>query len=274
MKLNFLLVLLVILSACEGGDSHRLGIGLKESEYSLDAQLASPAMESPKGEFDGDDSQGQLVDRKLIRNGNIEFLTDDVKKTKTEIERIAKEQNGYISAENENNYGNRFQVNQTLRIPADKFDAVLKQLEGLAEKVDNKNINTEDVTEEFIDVEARLKTKKELEARYLDLLKQAKTVADIVSIESQIANVRAEIESMEGRLKYLSNQVSFSTLSVSYYQESDVSYGFGSKFLNSLKSGWFNLVDFMFWLLRVWPFVLGITALVIWWRRRMRAKVN
>ncbi len=148
------------------------------------------------------------------------------------------------------------------------------QLEGLAEKVDNKNINTKDVTEEFIDVEARLKTKKELETRYLDLLKQAKTVADIVSIESQIANVRAEIESMEGRLKYLSNQVSFSTLNVSYYQESDMSYGFGSKFLNSLKSGWYNLVDFIFWLLGIWPFVLGITALVIWWVRRRRNRVG
>lgn len=216
----------------------------------------------------------KIVERKLIRNGNIEFLTDDVKKTKTEIERIAKEQKGYISAENESNYGNRFQVNQTLRIPADKFDEVLKQLEGLAEKVDNKNINTEDVTEEFIDVEARLKTKKELEARYLELLKQAKTVADIVSIEGQIANVRAEIESMEGRLKYLSNQVSFSTLNVSFYQESAASYGFGSKFMNSLKSGWFNLVDFVFWLLSVWPFVIGITALVIWWVRRRRVKIG
>ena len=148
----------------------------------------------------------------------------------------------------------------------------MKQLEGLAEKVDAKNINTQDVTEEFIDVEARLKTKKELEARYLELLKQAKTVADIVSIEGQIANVRAEIESMEGRLKYLNNQVSFSTLSVSYYQESAAGYGFGSKLLNSLKSGWFNLVDFLFWLLRLWPFVLGITAVAIWWVRRRRSR--
>ena len=266
MKMNLLIVLLVILSACEGGDSHRLGIGSTEAEYSLDAKLTSvPPTEQPAQD---------IIERKLIRNGNIEFLTADVKKTKTEIERIAKEQNGYISSENENNYGNRFQVNQTLRIPADKFDAVLKQLEGLAEKVDNKNINTQDVTEEFIDVEARLKTKKELEVRYLDLLKQAKTVADIISIESQIANVRAEVESMEGRLKYLRNQVSFSTLTISFYQESAVGYGFGSKFLNSLKSGWFNLVDFIFWLLRVWPFVLGITALVIWWVRRRRIRLT
>jgi Domain of unknown function (DUF4349) len=267
MKMNLLLVLVVILTACEGGNSHRLGIGSPEAAYEVDTRLAT--LDAPATE----QSAPSIIERKLIRNGNIEFLTGDVRKTKTEIERIAKEQQGYISAENETNYGNRFQINQTLRIPSNKFDAVLKQLEDLAEKVDNKNINTQDVTEEFIDVEARLKTKKELEARYLELLKQAKTVADIVSIEGQIANVRAEIESMEGRLKYLSNQVSFSTLNVSYYQESAASYGFGSKFLNSLKSGWFNLVDFVFWLLSVWPFVLGTTALVIWWVRRRRSKV-
>lgn len=266
MKMNLWLALVVILSACEGGNSHRLGIGNAEAEYSLDAKLTSvPPTEQPAQD---------VIERKLIRNGNIEFLTEDVRKTKAEIERIAKEQQGYISAENEDNYGNRFQINQTLRIPADKFDSVMKQLEGLAEKVDNKNISTQDVTEEFIDVEARLKTKKELEARYLDLLKQAKTVADIVSIEGQIANVRAEIESMEGRLKYLSNQVSFSTLNVSFYQESAASYGFGSKFLNSLKSGWYNLVDFVFWLLRLWPFVIGITVLVVWWVQRRKRKVS
>ncbi|MBN8577572.1 MAG: DUF4349 domain-containing protein [Cytophagales bacterium] len=269
MKMNVLAIIL-FLSSCTSKESGKFNYA-NDGSLNGNSRLVSFDSSLPQTE----QSSQPLIDRKLIRNGNIEFRTGDVRKTKTEIERIAKEQKGYISAENESNYGNRFQVNQTLRIPADKFDVVLKQLEGLAEKVDNKNINTQDVTEEFIDVEARLKTKKELEARYLELLKQTKTVADIVSIESQIANVRAEIESMEGRLKYLSNQVSFSTLNVSFYQESGASHGFGSKFLNSLKSGWFNLVDFVFWLLRVWPFVLGITALVIWTvKRRRKAKIN
>ncbi|HMR56612.1 MAG TPA: DUF4349 domain-containing protein [Cyclobacteriaceae bacterium] len=259
MKIYIFLIGTLFLASCRNSNSDMPQYEVANADGFLQKASLPPPTEQPAQE---------IVERKLIRNGNIEFLTKDVRKTKTEIERITKEQKGYISSENENNYGNRFQVNQTLRIPADKFDEVMKQLEGLAEKVDNKNINAQDVTEEFIDVEARLKTKKELEARYLELLKQAKTVADIVSIEGQIANVRAEIESMEGRLKYLSNQVSFSTLNVSFYQESAAGYGFGSKFLNSLKSGWFNLIDFVFWVLSVWPFVLGITALVIWWVRR------
>ena len=95
-----------------------------------------------------------------------------------------------------------------IRVPADRFDELLLIIEPLASKIESKNINTQDVTEEFIDVETRLKTKKELETRYLEILKQAKTVTDIISIESQIATVRSEIESMEGRINYLKNQVS------------------------------------------------------------------
>ncbi|HPW60676.1 MAG TPA: DUF4349 domain-containing protein [Cyclobacteriaceae bacterium] len=208
------------------------------------------------------------VERKLIRNGQLDFKSSDVKKTKIEIEKISKELNAYISSENESNYENRLQYTQTIRVPADQFDNLIYRLEPLADKIENKSINTQDVTEEFIDVEARLTTKKELEARFREILKQAKTVEEIVSIESQIANVRAEIESMEGRLKYLQNQVSFSTLNVSYYEIIGTDFGFASKFVESLKGGWDNLLSFLIFLVTLWPFVVGLIALVFWWVRR------
>ncbi len=217
--------------------------------------------------------QPELTKRKLIRNGNLDFKTNDVKKTKVEIEKISNELKGYISAENENNYGDRLQYNQTIRVPADQFDNLVTRLESLALKVENKSINTQDVTEEFIDVEARLKTKKELEARYSEILKQAKTVADILAIESQIATVRSEIESMTGRLNYLKNQVSFSTLQVSYHEIIGTDFGFASKFIESLKGGWDNLLTFLIFLVNLWPFVIAAIAIFIWWRRRKKSKV-
>jgi len=129
------------------------------------------------------------------------------------------------------------------------------------------------VTEQFIDVEARLKTKKELEIRYKEILKQAKTVQDIVSIESQIASVRSEIESMEGRLNYLKNQVAFSTLNVTYYETIGTDFGFASKFIESLKGGWDNLLAFIIFMINLWPFVLGLSIVVVWiWRKRMKRK--
>lgn len=219
-------------------------------------------------------AQPTLIERKLIRNGQLDFKTKNVKTTKSEIEKISKELNAYIAGENENNYGDQLQYTQTIRVPADQFDNLLKRIETLADKIENKSINTQDVTEEFIDVEARLQTKKELEARFREILKQAKTVEEIVSIESQIANVRAEIESMAGRLKYLQNQVSFSTLNVSYYEVIGTDFGFASKFVESLKGGWDNLLSFLIFLVNLWPFVIGIAAAVFWWVRRRKRRLQ
>jgi hypothetical protein len=131
----------------------------------------------------------------------------------------------------------------------------------------------QDVTEEFIDVEARLKAKKDLEARYLELLKLAKRVEEMLSIESQLSNVRAEIESMQGRLNFLRNQVDYSTIKISYYELTGVDFGFASKFVHSLRNGWDNLLSFLIAVVNVWPFVL-LLAGGIFLFARYRKKVR
>jgi len=211
------------------------------------------------------------VERKIIKTGDFTFETKDINRTKVAVEKISKELNGYIANESQNNFDDRIQYHQTVRVPAEKFDTLLVQLELLATRVDTKNINTQDVTEEFIDVEARLKTKKELELRYLDLLKQAKNVSDIVSIEGQLATVRSEIESMEGRLTYLKNQVAFSTLHVSYYEIVGKDFGFGSKVGRAVYQGWDNLLSFLILMVNLWPFLLLFAGFLIglrYWRKR------
>lgn len=271
--MNTLLLLVTLLFSCKGNNTS------PEEVYDMAAPDAK--MVQSMGEevtFDVGASElapppNEVVDRKLIRNGTLEFQTDEVKKTKTEIEKICKELNAYISSESENNLGERLQYNQVIRVPANQFDTLLARLEPLALKIENKNISTEDVTEQFIDVEARLKTKKELEARYREILKLAKTVEEIVSIESQIANVRSEIESMEGRLNFLKNQIAFSTLHVTYYETIGIDFGFASKLVQSLKGGWDNLLAFIIFLVNLWPFVLGLAALTFWfWNRRRKRK--
>lgn len=221
----------------------------------------APPTEQPVGE------------RKLIKNGELTFETNDVKKTKSEIEALCKQFNAYINNEYQNNFERRIRYNQVVRVPAAKFDSLMLRIESMAIAVESKNVNTQDVTAEFIDVEARLQTKKDLEARYREILKQAKTVQDIVSIEGQIANVRGEIESMEGRLKYLRNQVDFSTLSVSYFEVIGTDFGFANKFVQALGDGWDNLLEFLIAMVNLWPFILLASGLVFGiraWRKRKR----
>ncbi len=248
--------------------------GNNESRKELEADVAMVS-EAKLASFNSDQSPAPIIERKLIKNGDLTFETHDVKKTKAAIAGICKELNAYISSENQNNYGERLQYSQTIRVPAGMFDSLMLRIESDAVKIESKNINTQDVTEEFIDVEARLKTKKELEDRYREILKQAKTVQDIISIESQIATVRAEIESMEGRLNYLKNQVSFSTLNVSYYEIIGTDFGFASKVVRALGQGWNNLLSFLIILVNLWPFIL-LTAAIVWganrWSKRKKTQ--
>jgi hypothetical protein len=213
------------------------------------------------------------IQRKLLKQGTMRFEADDLRETHAFITALCREYNAYISGESQNDYGSRLQQDLTVRIPADQFDAYIGKLEGHAVKVEQKSIEVSDVTEEFIDTEARLKTKKDLEQRYRDLLRQAKTVSEVISVEAQLVNVRADIESMEGRLKYLNDRVSLSTLNITFYEVIGTDFGFGSKSVAALRQGWDNLLAFLIGVLYLWPFILLIAVVVYWlsrWRKRRR----
>jgi len=264
----FALLLLILLNCSDTREA-----SIYQKDIAVSSNLAMlPQVRSPE-----QNEPAPVTERKLIKNGSISFEAADIKETKAKLDAICKELNAYVSDENQNNYGDKLQYTQTIRVAAEKFDLLIQKIEASAGKVDSKNINTQDVTEEFIDVEARLKTKKELEVRYREILKEAKTVQDIISIESQIASVRSEIESMEGRLKYLSSQVAYSTLNISYYETIGTDFGFGSKLGKALSSGWDYFLMFLIGLLNIWPFLILI-ALIVWlafrWDKRRRKKTD
>jgi hypothetical protein len=202
--------------------------------------------------------------RKLIKQASISFETDDLSGTRKFISAVALQHKGYVSSETTNRYQDRNQLAITLRVPAQKFDTILTEIERHAVRVENKNVSSKDVTEEFIDVDARLRTKKELELRYLALLKDAKNVQDVIAVESQLVNVRSDIESMEGRLKYLSDQISLSTLSIECFEVVGSRFAFFSSIFSALKNGWENLLKFIIGLLNIWPFIiLGIVSIYL-----------
>jgi hypothetical protein len=266
MKLNLVIILIILVTSCD-----------RRSELKEDREMeVSQAVAVGNGDASSTppkEATKQSQERKLIKNGTLSFETNDIEKTRKEIEKLYKEFNGYLASENHFNYGERLQHEQEIRIPSQNFDPFVQKIEKLGTKIESRHISTQDVTEEFIDVEARLKTKKDLEARYLDLLKLAKTVEDMLSIESQLGNVRAEIESMEGRLNFLNNQVAFSTIKISYYELTGVDFGFASKFVHSTKNGWDNLLTFLIAMINVWPFLMlmGIGA-VLYMRYKKRVR--
>ena len=131
-----------------------------------------------------------------------------------------------------------------------------------------------DVTEEFVDIEARLRTKKEVEKRYLEILSKAATIKDILLVEEQLRVIREEIEAREGRLKYLQNQVSYSTINLEMYQKLTFEPGFKffSKIWKALKGGWKGLLNVLVGLVYIWPLLIIGVGVFIWIRRRISRK--
>lgn len=272
IKINLIVLLMLSLMACES-DMKSYNSEASHANVALMEVADEEIMEVPVTKQLVSQSD-QNTERKLIKEGAMSFQCEDVVKTKAEVDKIIKELGAYSSSEGQDSYGQNLNYHQTIRVPAEKFDALIQGLEKLAVKVESKDINTRDVTEEFIDLETRLKTKKELETRYLEILKQARSVEDVLSVEREIGNVRSEIESMEGRLNYIKNKVSFSTLNVNYYQLINPDFGFGSKLIASLSNGWENLLSFLIGIMNLWPFILlisGGTWFFIRWRRRSKA---
>lgn len=213
--------------------------------------------------------------RKLIRNGSISFTTDDINESYKFITGVVGKYKGYISSEQTYNYDKSSGYTITARVPAENFDKLLAEIANSTniKELEEKSISISDVTEEFIDVEARLKVKKESEQRLLDLLKQAKNVSEIAAINEQLTNMRADIESIEGRLKYLDNQVNYSTLEIRFSKKTRISGRFYSEISNGFGEGWQIFLGLISLLSYLWVIILVIILiwrLVVFYRRRKR----
>lgn len=249
MRHLFIGIAVILFAACQSGNENRR----VESSDKLAALPVPMTAQEPEAK----------PERKLIRDGHVEFETDDIDSTRSRVIQSVKKHQGYISNDQEYKLPGRVSVNMTIRVPAENFDPLIEDATKGVKRFDSKGVNVNDVTEEFIDVEARLKTKKELEERYLELLQKASAVKDILEIETQMGALRSDIESIEGRLKYLENQVAFSTLNLNFYETIPGETEFGARFQDGFRNGWDNLVWFFVFLTNIWPFIVIAFATVV-----------
>jgi len=216
----------------------------------------------------------QAKERKLIKTGDLSFECADLSQTRKSIESAVKQYGGFIVNERLYKGYNNKTSNQdlTIRVPSENFDALVADISKGAQHIDSRDIEIEDVTEQYLDTETRLSVKRQLEARYRELLSEAKKVTDVLEIEKQLAKIREDIESAEGQLKRLDDQVALSTLDVIYYVRLNESPEFARYFRNSIGNGWDNLVWFVVGLLNIWPFILIVIALIAGFRFQRNRK--
>lgn len=217
---------------------------------------------------------------KIIKSATARYKVDNVKLATRNIKKIAARYNAYISDLRYTNDLYKKENRFTIKIPQQHFDSMMDSIGYIVDFVEYENITTKDVTEEYVDIQTRLNTKLEVKARYETILRRnAKTVEDILATEDKLRVIQEEIESAQGRLKYLSNKVSYSTIQIDLYEtvaytEEPESYSktFLSKSKEGLSFGWSTIEGFVIGLMYLWPLViLGIIVFLLI-RKRLRKR--
>lgn len=218
----------------------------------------------------------QQIEQKIIKEATLRFETDNLETSFIQIEKAVAASKARIINDSEGkDYATAFR-NLIIKVPSQNFDLFVNDVSKGVSYFETKNISAEDVTEQYIDLTSRLKTKKKLEERYLEILKKANKVSDILEIEEQISAIREEIEAKEGQLKYLESRVSESTVTIEFYktivEKEGVKISYGSKLGNAVKSGFYTLSDLLISLLSVWPLIIIFFVLAYFIRKRFKRR--
>lgn len=224
-------------------------------------------------------SPPEVINRQIIRNATIRFRVADYRASEKRITAVVGRYSGQVASSAESRTGDALSNDMVLRIPAGRLDAFLVDLLTESIYTETKTLTAEDITKQYVDTEARIRSKKATETRYLQLLNKARTVQEVMAVEEQLRQMREEIEVQQAELRDLKNDVALSTVTLTFYEQSEAANNpedpFYVRIGHNLRDG-FGLVGTvfigLFYLLPV-VLVLGTSIwLFLRWRNRRRVK--
>ncbi|WP_349772248.1 DUF4349 domain-containing protein [Lederbergia citrisecunda] len=262
MKKGFIILLLtsLFMTACSSNNSteSKSSGGKSGSSLAADQKMEMSredfsnevAMEMPNEELENADKAAEVKDiditkdRMIIHQAQLQAKVKNFEKAQLNIEKKVKEYGGYIVESNTYRETDET-VSGTIvvRIPEKHFQTFINDAEKQAAEILGRNVTGQDVTEEYVDLESRLKSKKAVEKRLLDFMADAKKTEDLLKISSDLAKIQEEIEVLVGRMKYLENQTSFSTIQIHMIETRVVIPGIDNKDLNTWEKTKKQLVD-------------------------------
>jgi hypothetical protein len=235
----------------------------------------APNVPGEGGQDESEIPDEQTKDRKIVKEGSITLEVGNITETMDEVAEMADELNGYVVSSYKHEYERGVSGHITIRIPSEKFDEAFARLRQLAIAVPYETSTAEDVTEEYVDLEAQLSNLLATEAQYLVLLEKAENVEEMLMVQKELSKVRGDIEQIEGRMKYLEQTSDTSLIKVDLQKAKGLaepwsaSAAFQSA-VRGLTTFGRGLATVLIWLgIFCWAWV---PPLVIWLRRRRRAK--
>lgn len=252
--------------------------------HKMMASAPAPAIEAMSADTMATNSSTDSVaasvqEKKVTKNGSMTLYVNSLSKqteAKNFVYAKAKEFKATFDREDEQRWENQASLSMTAKIPADKFESFVDVLSKGPFTISHKSIYVTDVTERYIDLDVRLKNKKELREKYLSLLKKADKVKDVLDINKSIESVTSDIESLEGQFRYLKNQIAQSTLHITITAELPETMKNQKSFFqdigNALYTGINRIRNFIIGIVALWPFIVVICGLLfgirLWFVKR------
>lgn len=215
-------------------------------------------------------------ERMIIYNAYISLETSGIQGVLAKVRALAEGYGGYVAGSSRSRYGMQATAEITIRVPKDKFHSAVQEIETYGKVLDERT-TSEDVTERYIDLKARLENLQRQEKRLHEILDIAKTVDEILGVERELERVRGEIESLQGQINYLERSVAMSVITVSLieppppFTPPGMDWG---KTLETALGGFFAVVRGLIILtVSLLPLaIIGVPAYYVYKRRKQKEK--
>ena len=217
-------------------------------------------------------------DKKIIKTANIRLELKDYNRFNQALHSSLKVYGAYVSEENQTNNEYKLENSISIKVPVQNFENLINSFSGDSVKIIEKKITSQDVKGEVVDTKARLDAKKRVRERYLDLLKQANKMEDIISVQKEIDAIQEDIESADGHIDYLQHSAAYSTINLVYYQYmeqgsvyDDGQPGYFHRFVTAFKEGAAGLYTLILGLITIWPLILLGLLAFFYMKKRWRS---
>lgn len=207
-------ILTLVIVGCGGAasaptmESHDAPVGLVERQAVVEEDGSAPGASNSGG------ADFSSIERLIIRNASLSLVVPDTEAALDEINALTKELGGYIVESNVYQYQEGVQASVMLRIPAESLDAALERVRALATEVRQESISGQDVTEEYVDLQSRLRYLEATEARLLEFLEEAEDTEAALAVYEQLQTIQADIERVKGRMQYLEQSAAMATINL------------------------------------------------------------
>ena len=224
----------------------------------------------------GDATSYSDWDRKIVKTADLTIEVKNFQRYSRQLHGAVRQSGGYVAQEQQTQSSGEIENTVSIKVPVDRFQDLLEELPGDSDRLVEKKVSSEDVTMELVDTKSRLETKKEVRERYLELLRQAHSMKDIIAVQNEINDIQFQMDQASGRIAWLGHSAAYSTINLKFYQvldaavREDPSPSFFHRLAESVGEGWKGLSSLLLELMSVWPLWIALAFGIGWIRKTMR----